>query len=254
MRRTVIAGNWKMNLDQERAAGLLNEVARGVERVRKKGTDVVVCPPFTSLSLASDLIRGTKILLGAQNMSEHEEGAYTGEISGTMLRSVGCSHVILGHSERRQLYGETDELIHRKMVRALGTGLIPILCVGETLEQREAGDTEQVVGIQLRGGLSNLPDAGLASVIVAYEPVWAIGTGKTASPEQAQEVHAFIRSLLKELAGPKIAAETVIQYGGSVKPENAVALLACDDIDGALVGGACLKPESFLAIIDAARA
>ncbi|HTR99150.1 MAG TPA: triose-phosphate isomerase, partial [Bacteroidota bacterium] len=191
--------------------------------------------------------------LGAQNMSQYDEGAYTGEISWNMLRAAGCEYVILGHSERRQYYGEKDELINAKAKKALGASLKPIICVGETLAEREQGITDRVVTTQIRGVLSGLSRAEMSSVVIAYEPVWAIGTGKTATPAQAQEVHRMIRKLISQLYDWPTAEATVIQYGGSVKPDNAAELLSQNDIDGALVGGACLKADSFMAIISAAK-
>ncbi|MDH4069647.1 MAG: triose-phosphate isomerase [Ignavibacteria bacterium] len=253
MRPIVIAGNWKMNLDLGETRTLLNGILQGVASARKESTHVIVCPPFTSLSLASEILRGSAIRLGAQNMSHHDNGAFTGEISWGMLKAVGCRYVIIGHSERRQFYGETDKLISLKMKKALDHDLIPIFCVGETLEQRERGETETVITNQIRGGLEGVSTGEAARMILAYEPVWAIGTGKTATPQQAQDVHKVIRSLLADQFDSTLAASIPIQYGGSVKPENASDLLACDDIDGALVGGACLKAESFLGIVASAN-
>jgi triosephosphate isomerase len=248
MRRIVIAGNWKMYKDLAETRELLNGFkARGNEI--PAGVKAVVCPPFTSLALAGELLKGSPIGLGAQNMSEHDEGAFTGEISWKMLASAGCSFVILGHSERRQYFGETNEGVNRKAKKALEKDLLPIVCVGETLQEREGGVTERVVEVQVRGCLAGLTPADMANVIIAYEPVWAIGTGRTATPNQAEEVHKFIRGLVSQLFGEKIAESTVIQYGGSVKPDNAADLLRQPDIDGALVGGACLKSDSFMQII-----
>lgn len=214
-------------------------------------TKVIVCPPFTSLAIARELLSGSPIALGAQNMSDQDEGAFTGEVSAAMLKSAGCSYVIVGHSERRQYFQETDAFINRKARKALAAGLTPIICVGETLEQREKGVTEQIVSTQVKGVLADFAKSDVPAAIVAYEPVWAIGTGKTATPAQAQEVHALIRNLVKKTFGDDAASGLVIQYGGSVKPENAAELLSQPDIDGALVGGACLKPDSFAAIIKA---
>jgi triosephosphate isomerase len=250
MRPTVIAGNWKMYKDLPETAELLRALLRAVPAV-PQGTQVVVCPPFTSLALAGELLRGSPIALGAQNMAEQDEGAFTGEISWKMLTAAGCSHVILGHSERRQYSGETDAGVNRKARTALAHGLTPIICVGETLDEREGGTTAEVVERQVRGTLAGFSASDAARVILAYEPVWAIGTGRTATPAQAQEVHAHIRGLLGSLVGGGVAGGVPIQYGGSVKPENARELLAMPDIDGALVGGACLKAESFAAIIGA---
>ncbi len=251
MRPKVIAGNWKMFKDLQETSDLISGILSNL-RDPPSGVDVIVCPPFTSLSLASGLLRGTPVMLGAQNMSEFDEGAYTGEISWKMLRSAGCSYVILGHSERRQYFHESDELVNRKAKKALSAGLKPILCVGETLQEREGGVTRTVVETQVRGVLSGLSVLDLARTIIAYEPVWAIGTGKNATPAQAEEVHAFIRSLVREIFGVEAADAFVIQYGGSVKPDNSSELLRQTDIDGALVGGACLKADSFCAIIKSA--
>jgi triosephosphate isomerase len=252
MRKTVIAGNWKMFKDVTETAELINGLKERAGEI-PAGVTAVVCPPFTSLAMAGQLLKGTPIRLGAQNMSEYDEGAYTGEVSWKMLKSTGCTHVILGHSERRQYYGESNEGVNRKARKALQIGLLPILCVGETLQEREGGITEKVVETQVRGCLEGLSAEDMGHVIIAYEPIWAIGTGKTATPEQAQEVHRFIRGLLARLFDGKIAEATVIQYGGSVKPDNSADLLRQSDIDGALVGGACLKVDSFMQIITSAK-
>jgi triosephosphate isomerase (TIM) len=250
MRKTVIAGNWKMYKDLKETEELLKGVMEQAASAPPSVT-IIVCPPFTSLSLAGKLLKGSVVRLGAQNMSEQDEGAYTGEISWKMLKSTGCEYVILGHSERRQYYGETDAKINLKAKKALANGLLPILCVGETLKEREAGVTGQVVSTQVKGVLADLTPAQMKSVIIAYEPVWAIGTGKVATPAQAQEVHLQIRSLLEQLYSKELSEEIVIQYGGSVKPDNAAELLSQPDIDGALVGGACLKADSFGGIFKA---
>jgi triosephosphate isomerase len=211
---------------------------------------VLVCPPFTSLAAASVLLKDSRIALGAQNMSEHEKGAYTGEVSGRMLLTVGATYVILGHSERRQYYGETDRLVNSKAKQAFSIGLIPIICIGETLDQREAGKTEEVVGSQVDGTLSEFTADDMTKAVIAYEPVWAIGTGRTATPVMAQEVHRFIRDRIADT--DEASAEKVpIIYGGSVKPDNAGGLLSQPDIDGALVGGASLNADDFVAIINA---
>ncbi|HEX9007441.1 MAG TPA: triose-phosphate isomerase, partial [Bacteroidota bacterium] len=219
-----------------------------------RGVGVAVCPPFTSLALAARLLKGSRVHLGAQNMSEHDEGAYTGEISWKMLKAAGCDMVILGHSERRQLYGETDQKVNMKAKKALANGLTPIVCVGETLQDREKGVTEQVVNTQILGVLADISSSDVEKLVIAYEPVWAIGTGRTATPEQAQAVHGFIRQLITRMHSAATAARVIIQYGGSVKPDNAAELMRQNDIDGALVGGACLKADSFGAIIQAAGA
>jgi len=251
MRSTIIAGNWKMYKTLEETRSFLEAFSQRLRSVPRH-VGVVVCPPYTSLALAGEMLRGSSVGLGAQDMSEHDEGAYTGEVSWKMLASVGCGYVILGHSERRQYHGESDEQVNRKSTTALDHGLRPILCVGETLEEREAGTTADVVAGQVRGVLRGLSAESMARVVIAYEPVWAIGTGRNATPEQAQEVHALIRSLVAELYDERIAGQLTIQYGGSVKPDNAAGLLGQEDIDGALVGGACLKVDSFVQILETA--
>jgi triosephosphate isomerase len=203
------------------------------------------------LETANTLVKDSPIKLSAQNMHFEDKGAFTGEISHSMLKSVGCEYVILGHSERRSIFGETDEIINKKIVKALSVGLNPIFCIGETLEEREGNVTEKVVETQIRKGLENVSESDLAKIIVAYEPVWAIGTGKVATPEQAQDVHYFIRNLISQMYSKEAAENLTIQYGGSVKPDNAAGLLSKPDIDGALVGGACLKADSFVDIIKA---
>jgi triosephosphate isomerase len=217
-----------------------------------QAVDVVLCPPFTALKTVSDAVSGTHMDLGAQNMHWEAEGAYTGEVAAGMLRELYCHYVILGHSERRSYFHETDETVNRKAKAALAANLKPIVCVGETLEEREAGKMEQVVERQVRGSLADLGAEGLADTIVAYEPVWAIGTGKTATSEQAQEVHALIRKVLADLADETVAQSVRIQYGGSVKPGNAEDLFGQPDIDGGLIGGAALDATSFVAIVKAA--
>jgi len=250
VRPVVIAGNWKMNKDLDGSRSLIEGIKSKVN-FPLGNTKIVICPPFTSLALAHQLLSGTPIALGAQNMYEQDDGAFTGEISGVMLKSVGCTYVIVGHSERRQYFRETDAFINRKARKALAVGLTPIICVGETLDERERGVTEQIVSTQVKGVLANFSGPDMARSIIAYEPVWAIGTGKTATPAQAQEVHRLIRTIVRDAFGPDAAAALVIQYGGSVKPDNAGELLSQADIDGALVGGACLNAESFLAIVRA---
>jgi triosephosphate isomerase (TIM) len=252
MRPKVIAGNWKMFKTVEESAELLKELVRALGSL-PAGVQVVVCPPFTSLGVASVILRGSPIQLGAQNMSEFDEGAYTGEISWKMLKSAGCGYVILGHSERRQYFGETNELINRKAKKALSGGLRPIICVGERLDERESGVTGSVVESQVRGVLDGLKPEEMNRVIIAYEPVWAIGTGRNATPGQAEEVHSLIRSVVRNLFGDAIAAEMIIQYGGSVKPDNSAELIRQPDIDGALVGGGCLKSDSFSAIVRSSK-
>ncbi len=251
MRSKVIAGNWKMNNDLKESQKLIVELKNLLQNEKIK-CDVIICPPFTSLSEAFKLLDESKIKLGAQNMYFEESGAYTGEISASMLKSVGCEYVILGHSERRNIFGETDELINKKIKKALSAGLKPIFCVGELLEERESGSTNDVVKRQLLKGLEGISNDEMKNIIIAYEPVWAIGTGKTATPAQAQEVHKYIRDLIEIQYSLEAALDIVIQYGGSVKPDNAKELLSQPDIDGALVGGACLKADSFMGIIKGA--
>jgi len=245
LRRLLIAGNWKMNKTVPEAIELVRELKERLKGVEDR--DILVCPPFTALYPVGRELEGSSILMGAQNMFYEEKGAFTGEISPVMLKDVGCSYVILGHSERRHIFGESDELINRKVISAVNHNLIPILCIGETLEEREKGETRQVVERQVREGLKGLKPED--EFVIAYEPVWAIGTGRSATPEMAQEVHTFIRDVLTELFEKEKAEGVRILYGGSVKPENAKGLLEMPDIDGALVGGASLKAESFSAIV-----
>jgi len=245
-RRKIVAGNWKMNLDRAMARELAAAVAaRQAEAGR---AELVLCPPAVYLETVGNAIAGSGVALGAQNAHAMPGGAYTGEVADCMLLDLGCRFVILGHSERRLLCGETDAAVNAKAKAALAAGLMPIVCVGETLEDREGGRTEAVVTTQINGSLAGLSAADLARTVVAYEPVWAIGTGKVATPQQAQEVHALIRGLLATLASPAVAAGVRIQYGGSVKPDNAADLARQPDIDGALVGGASLKADDFLGI------
>jgi triosephosphate isomerase (TIM) len=250
MRRKVIAGNWKMNNDLSESQNLISKLVSGLSN-EKVNCDVIVCPPYTSLSEANSLLKNSIVKLGAQNMYFEESGAFTGEISASMLKSAGCEFVILGHSERRTIFGETDQVINKKIKKALMSSLLPIFCVGETLEERESGVTNDIIKRQVTEGLKDISAEDMKKIIIAYEPVWAIGTGKTASPQQAEDVHAFIRGLVKSLYSNEIAEGLIIQYGGSVKPDNAKELLFQADIDGALVGGACLKAESFIGIIKA---
>ncbi len=251
MRTPFLAGNWKMNLDRRTAldlVGALREHLGGRTEV-----EVAVFPPFVYLDEIARALAGSPIKVGAQNCCDEAEGAFTGEISISQLADVGASLVVLGHSERRHIYGETDELVNRKVQRALAAGLEVILCVGETLAEREAGRTEEVVRTQLHGGLAGITAVDMARVTIAYEPVWAIGTGVVASPAQAGEVHSSVRGLLAGLFTAEAADSVRIQYGGSVKPSNVKELMAAGDVDGALVGGASLKPDDFLPIIDFAR-
>ena len=247
MRTKIVACNWKMNKTPGEGAAL----AAALRKELGEGTcpvEIVVCPPFTGLDAASKALAGSKIGLGAQNMSAEAPGAFTGEISAGMLVELGVRYVILGHSERRTLYGETDVLVNRKTKAAIVAGLTPIVCVGETLAEREADKTEKVVTTQVRDSLAGL-GADIRKVVVAYEPVWAIGTGKTASPAQAQEVHALIRRVLSAISDGQTATGIRIQYGGSMKPDNAKELMSQPDIDGGLIGGAALKADAFAAII-----
>jgi triosephosphate isomerase len=246
-RRLIIAGNWKMNKTVADAVDLIDGLKLETKGVKE--VDIVVCPPFTALSEASKAIIDSNMRLGAQNMSEHSYGAYTGEISAGMLRDLSVHYVILGHSERRQFQKESNELVAAKTAAAHAASLKPIVCVGESLEDRESGRTNAVVEQQVRGSLAGLSPTQIEETIIAYEPVWAIGTGKTASSAQAQEVHAFIRQLIGEMAGEAAAKKVRIQYGGSVKPSNAYELMSQPDVDGALVGGASLEERSFGDII-----
>src|SRR3954471_4357867 len=247
-RKLIIAGNWKMNKTVAEALDLVRGLK--IELASVKEVDIVVCPPFTALSEVSKAILESKnIRLGAQNMSENNMGAYTGEIAAGMLKEFSVRYVILGHSERRQFQKESDQLISKKAAAAHAASLKPIVCVGELLEDREGGKTEKVIGAQLQGSLAGLTKAQMEETVVAYEPVWAIGTGKTASPAQAQEVHAFIRKRLQKLFDETVARRVRIQYGGSVKPSNARELMGQPDVDGALVGGASLEARSFADII-----
>jgi triosephosphate isomerase len=247
MRRTLIAGNWKMNGGLAANSALLAELKAGMAG---QSCDVLVCAPAVYLAQCAESLTGSAINWGAQDVSMHAAGAYTGEISATMLNDFACKYVILGHSERRAYHHESNELVAQKTLRALVAGIVPIVCVGETLEQRELGQTEAVVSAQLQAVLEVLDDAALANIVVAYEPVWAIGTGKTATPQMAQDVHAVLRAQLAARSA-ELAQKVQILYGGSMKPENAQELLAMADIDGGLIGGAALKSTDFLAIINA---
>jgi triosephosphate isomerase (TIM) len=249
MRRRFIAGNWKMNKTGEEGAGLVRELVQALADT--DSADVAVFPSLTALAAVSAELRGSHIDLGAQNMHAEASGAFTGEVSAGMLVAAGCKYVILGHSERRALFGESSEIVNSKLKAALAAELSPIVCVGEQLAEREAGQTEEVVFGQIKQSLAELDAKDMLKVTVAYEPVWAIGTGKTATPEQAQEVHAGIRKLLGETFGKACAEAVRIQYGGSVKPSNAKVILAQKDVDGALVGGASLKAADFAGIVRA---
>lgn len=250
MRRKVIAGNWKMNNDLNGTISLISNIKKEMSG-KNLVSEVIVCPPFTNLETANALLKDSTVKLGAQNIYFEESGAFTGEISPDMIKSAGCEFVIIGHSERRTIFGETDLSINKKIKTAIKHGLKPIFCIGETLEEREKGVTFKVIETQIRNGLEGITESELQNLILAYEPVWAIGTGKNATPEQAQEVHKFIRALIAKLFSSSFSEQLVIQYGGSVKAENAKELLSQPDIDGALVGGACLKADSFIKIIEA---
>lgn len=253
MRPLFIAGNWKMNPSSTQAAVALAEAVK-VGLGQAADVRVAICPPSVFLGAVDTVLSGSPIGLGAQNMHWKPDGAYTGELSGAMLQDAGCTHVIIGHSERRHGLGETDAQVNAKLHAALAVGLIPIVCIGETLQERQADQTDDVVTGQLTGSLAGLSDEQMAGVVLAYEPVWAIGTGLTATPAQAQAVHEYIRTWLAKLFGAATAARIVVQYGGSVKPDNAGDLLGAPDIDGALVGGASLKASDFLGIVHAAQA
>jgi triosephosphate isomerase len=250
-RRPFIAGNWKMNLTRDQCRALAQQVVAGAGRFDQ--VDIAVCPPFPYLDCVRQVLRDTPVGLAAQNMSDQPDGAFTGEVSGSMLVDLGCRYVILGHSERRQLLGESDATVLAKTRAALLLGLVPIVCLGETLAERQAGQTRDVIGSQFAGSLAELPEDQMVRVVIAYEPIWAIGTGVVATPAQAQEVQADLRRLIETRYNAEVAATVRIQYGGSVKPDNAQDLLRQPDIDGALVGGASLKAESFLGIVAAAE-
>ncbi len=251
MRQPLVAGNWKMNGSAASAATLLAGIKDGMSGISK--TQVLVCPPFPYLSLAVAALTGSGVAVGAQNACTEASGAYTGEVAAPMIKDLGCTYVILGHSERRQYYGETDAIVAAKYAQVLAAGLTPILCVGETLEERERGETEAVVARHLDGVMETAGVEAIARGVVAYEPVWAIGTGRTATPEQAQEVHAFLRNRIAAKSA-EVAAGVRILYGGSMKPDNAMELMAKADIDGGLIGGASLKAADFLAICQAGDA
>lgn len=252
MRIPVVAANWKMFKTTHEALAYVRELGALVKDVR--GVEIVVAPPFTALATAAEAARNTAIGIAAQNMSAEKEGAFTGEISAAMLKDAGATYVILGHSERRKLYGETDASINRKVHAALAAELIPIVCVGETLEEREGGQMPDVLDRQIKDGLDGLTGDQVRGIIIAYEPVWAIGTGRNATPEQADEAHRHIRTRLRQWFGAEGADACRIQYGGSVKPDNITALVGLPDVDGALVGGASLQVGSFVDIIKGAAA
>lgn len=249
-RKNIIAANWKMNMTPSETAAFLDPFLKTFPEATS--VDIVIAPPFVSLAKASETITSNPaVALSAQNMSHEASGAFTGETSAAMLKEVGCDYVILGHSERRSLYGEDDMVINKKVHATLAAGLEPILCIGESLEERDGGQLEFILSQQLEGSLAGISAGQMAEIVIAYEPVWAIGTGRTASPEQAQETQAFVRSVLATLFGSDVAGATRIQYGGSVKPGNAAELIGQPDIDGFLVGGASLDPTSFAEIVKA---
>ena len=250
-RKFLIAGNWKMNKTASEAVDLIEEIKSSVGD--QTSVQVCVCPPFTSLSQSSESVEKSEVLLGAQDMNAAQSGAYTGEISAEMLRDLYVSFVILGHSERRQFFGETNQIVNQKIHAAIENNLKPIYCIGETLDEREAGKTLDIVRTQVREGLENFPTHSIENLVIAYEPIWAIGTGKTATDEMAQEVHAEIRKVLAEMFGDTSADSIRILYGGSMKPENAAGLLAQKDVDGGLIGGASLTARAFVGIIEAAQ-
>ncbi|MFZ4577513.1 MAG: triose-phosphate isomerase [Myxococcota bacterium] len=245
----VIGGNWKMHLDLTEAVALATDVRNRLGSTR--GAEVILFPPFPFLKTIADRVEGSAIQVGGQDLHFEKSGAFTGAVTATMLKSVGCSHVLVGHSERRSVFGDTDAVVGRKLLAALDAGLKPVLCIGELLEERKSNQTFQVVARQLQSAIASIPVGRLADLVLAYEPVWAIGTGLTASPEQAQEVHAYIRQKLADLHGASFATATRIQYGGSVKGSNAAGLFTQPDIDGMLVGGASLKGEEFAQIVKA---
>ena len=247
MRKTIVAGNWKMNASKNSVESLVIDILSGASDV---STDIIVCAPFPYLSQVEALIEGSNLMLGAQNLNVNASGAFTGEVSAEMIKDFGANHVIVGHSERRSLYGETSEIVAEKTKAAIDSGLTPILCLGESLDQRESGKTESVVSEQLNKVIKAVGIKAFNNIIIAYEPVWAIGTGVTATPEQAQAVHKFIRDLLAT-SDQDIADKTAILYGGSMNAGNAVELISCSDIDGGLIGGAALKAEDFLQICKA---
>jgi len=247
-RKPIIAGNWKMNKTAAEARDLASKLIPLVSGAKDR--EIVLAPTFTALHAVREAIKGTNLALAAQNLHWEDKGAFTGEISAEMLLASGCKYVIIGHSERRQFFGETDETVNRKLRQALNKGLLPIVCAGELLKEREAGKANEVIERQISGALKGVSAGEMRNVVLAYEPVWAIGTGKTATPEQANEIHRFIRKKVELAYGIEVADALRIQYGGSVTPENVSALMAMPDIDGALVGGASLKPESFAALVN----
>ncbi|MFH0856023.1 MAG: triose-phosphate isomerase [Candidatus Omnitrophota bacterium] len=249
MRKTIIAGNWKMYKTIKEAIELSNGLKRELFKLDSQGVDVVLCPPFTALSEVYEVISESGIMLGGQDLYWLDEGAFTGEVSAKMLKEAGCSFVVIGHSERRQFFGETNESVNKKIKAALANSLTPVLCVGETLSEREAQETFSVLEDHLRNGLTGIAKEDVLRMVIAYEPVWAIGTGKTATPIQAQEAHKYIRDLIGKLYDKEASSQIRLQYGGSVKPENIAELMKQPDVDGALVGGASLQVASFTDIV-----
>lgn len=247
MRRPIIAGNWKMNLSIAEGVKFVNDIK---EAVKDTEVEVVICAPFTLLKDLAEAAKGTNIKIAAQNMHFEKNGAFTGEVSADMLKEVGVTHVVIGHSERRQYFAESNETVNLKVKAALAAGLVPIKCCGETLEQREADETKTVCKVQVVEGLKDISAEDVKKVVIAYEPIWAIGTGKTATAEQANDVIAYIRSVLADLYGEEVSEEVRIQYGGSVKPENVEEIMNEVDIDGALVGGASVKADSFISLVN----
>ena len=247
MRKPIIAGNWKMNMTPTEAKALVNEL---IPLVKDATCEVVVCPPYVDLALAVELTKGTNIRVGAQNVHWAEKGAFTGEISAAMLKEAGAQYAIIGHSERRQYFGETDETVNSRAKAALAAGIIPIICVGESLAQREAGETDALVSGQVQAGLAGITAEQAAGLVIAYEPIWAIGTGKTATDEQANETIGVIRKTLTGMYGQAVADQVRIQYGGSMNPKNVKGLMAQSEIDGGLIGGASLKAGDFAAVVN----
>jgi len=251
MRKKIIAGNWKMNKTGTEAAAFARELKVKTLNINK--TEVVVCPPYIAIVSVFEILKESRVKIGAQNIHWEPSGAFTGEVSAEMIEQAGCQYVIIGHSERRQYFGETDQSVNKKIKQTLTTSLCPIVCVGETLQQRESGKTKDVIKMQIMAGLAGLSIDQMKRLVLAYEPVWAIGTGVTATPAQAEEVHVFIRELLAELFSSPIADSAPILYGGSAKPDNVKELLSQDNIDGGLIGGASLKVDSFVEMIRAAE-
>lgn len=247
MRKPIIAGNWKMNMSISEGKAFINAIK---DQVKETDVEAVICAPFTMLKDLKEVTVGTNIKIGAQNMHFEESGAYTGEVSPTMLKEIDVDYVIIGHSERRQYFNETDETVNKKVLKALEHGILPIMCCGETLEQREANETKDVVKVQVERGLVGIDEKALKDVVIAYEPIWAIGTGRTATSEQANEVIAYIREVIANVYNGEISEEVRIQYGGSVKPSNVSEIMNESDIDGALVGGASLKAEDYVQLVN----